>query len=71
MEQTYDMETGIREKTGLRLQEFCDMNQLYRLLDNWSKSCGMHDDRGCSKIIEQKGLARWYALVRSNPAANS
>lgn len=29
MEHTHDMET---EKPCLKLQEFCDMNQLYRLL---------------------------------------
>lgn len=29
------------EKASLTLQELCDMNQLYTLLDNWSKSCGM------------------------------
>ena len=25
----------------LKLQEFCDMEKLYKLLDNWSKSSGM------------------------------
>lgn len=27
--------------TGVALQEFCDMEQLYRLIDNWSKCTGM------------------------------
>lgn len=26
----------------MQLSQFCDMEQLYRLLDNWSKSCGMN-----------------------------
>ena len=33
----------VRDCTNLciALQEFCDMEQLYTLLDNWSKSTGM------------------------------
>ena len=68
MEQTYDMETGIREKTGLRLQEFCDMNQLYRLLDNWSKSSGMATvivDTAGKQVSENFGITEFCEMVQS------
>lgn len=39
------------EKASLTLQEFCDMNQLYTLLDNWSKSCGM-----ATMLVDAKGF---------------
>lgn len=42
MELTRDMETESGENAGMSLQEFCDMDQLYRLIDNWSKSSGMY-----------------------------
>lgn len=42
MNQTRDMETEQNGKSCLSLQEFCDMEQLYRLVDNWSKSSGMY-----------------------------
>lgn len=35
------MEVESNRKHGLKLQEFCDMDQLYRLIDNWSKCSGM------------------------------
>ena len=68
MEQTYDMEAGIREKTGLRLQEFCDMNQLYRLLDNWSKSSGMATvivDTAGKQVSENFGITEFCEMVQS------
>lgn len=37
MKQRKNMENETNRKAGLSLQEFCDMDQLYRLLDNWSK----------------------------------
>lgn len=45
--------------TGLALQEFCDMEQLYKLLDNWSKSCGMATvivDREGNQVSEDFGI---------------
>ena len=68
MEQTYDVEAGIREKTGLRLQEFCDMNQLYRLLDNWSKSSGMATvivDTVGKQVSENFGITEFCEMVQS------
>lgn len=68
MEQTYDMEAGIREKNGLRLQEFCDMNQLYRLLDNWSKSSGMATvivDTAGKQVSENFGITEFCEMVQS------
>lgn len=41
MKQSRDKEAVLNEKSDLSLQEFCNMNQLYRLLENWSKGCGM------------------------------
>lgn len=64
-EHTRDMET---EKTCLKLQAFCDMNQLYRLLDNWSKSCGMAtmivDSEG-NQLSEDFGMTEFCRMVQS------
>ena len=68
MEQTYDVEARIREKTGLRLQEFCDMNQLYRLLDNWSKTSGMATvivDTVGKQVSENFGITEFCEMVQS------
>lgn len=35
------MDSFTQNTSRLALQEFCDMDQLYSLLDNWSKSTGM------------------------------
>lgn len=42
MEQTKENETEIRQNSDVSLQEFCDMDQMYRMIDNWSKSSGMY-----------------------------
>ena len=63
-----DMETEISEKNCLNLQEFCDMNQLYRLLDNWSKSCGMATmivDSAGNQLSEDFGMAEFCRMVQS------
>lgn len=56
------------EKTCLKLQAFCDMNQLYRLLDNWSKSCGMAtmivDSEG-NQLSEDFGMTEFCRMVQS------
>ena len=65
MEHTHDMET---EKPCLKLQEFCDMNQLYRLLDNWSKSCGMATvivDTEGNQVSEDFGITEFCRMVQS------
>ena len=41
MDLTCDMEAEEYRNSCLSLQEFCDMNQLYRLIDHWCKSSGM------------------------------
>lgn len=41
MELNRSTETEDSKASCLHLQEFCDMEQLYKLLDNWSKSSGM------------------------------
>lgn len=44
-----------------RLQDFCDMEKLYSMLDNWSKSTGM------SVIISDgkgKALSPWYGMTK-------
>ncbi|MGN0778120.1 MAG: PocR ligand-binding domain-containing protein [Aristaeellaceae bacterium] len=53
---------------GISLHEFCDMRQLYRLLDNWCKSCGMAamlvDAQG-RPVTEDFGITRFCRLVQS------
>lgn len=65
MENRRDMET---EKAGLKLQAFCDMNQLYSLLDNWSKSCGMATvivDTEGNQVSEDFGITEFCRMVQS------
>lgn len=65
---TQNMETGISEKNGLNLQEFCDMNQLYRLLDNWSKSSGMATviiDIEGNQVSEDFGITEFCRMIQS------
>lgn len=52
MEPTCDMSSTENSHAGLQLQEFCDMDQLYRLIDNWSKSSGMS-----AVIVDAEGNA--------------
>ena len=68
MKQTRDMETGIIEKNCLSLQEFCDMKQLYRLLDNWSKSSGVATvivDAEGNLVSEEFGMTEFCRMVQS------
>lgn len=65
MDYTHDTET---EKTCLKLQEFCDMNQLFSLLDNWSKSCGMATmivDAEGKQLSENFGMTEFCRMVKS------
>ena len=68
MSQIRDMETEINGKTRLNLQEFCDMEQLYRILNNWSKSTGMATvivDAEGNQISEDFGLTEFCKMVQS------
>lgn len=54
--------------SGLALQEFCDMEQLYKLLRNWSKSCGMATvivDREGNQVSEDFGMTEFCKAVQS------
>ena len=63
------MENKITRKADLSLQEFCDMDQLYRLLDNWSKSSGMSavivDNEG-NRTSESFGMTEFCKMVHDN-----
>lgn len=54
----------------LTLQDFCDMQQLYKLLDNWSKSSGMSavvvNSRG-EMESDSFGMTEICQLVKSSP----
>ena len=68
MDHPHFVETPIDENVELRLQEFCDMNQLYRILDNWTKINGMAtvivDPQG-NKISEDFGVTDFCKLIQS------
>ena len=69
MNLTRDMENGSGEKISISLQEFCDMNQLYRILDNWSRSSGMATviiDTEGNQVSEDFGLTEFCRMVRSS-----
>ena len=62
------MENKITRKADLSLQEFCDMDQLYRLLDNWSKSSGMATmivDKYGNQVSEDFGMTEFCRMVQS------
>ncbi|MGN1367754.1 MAG: PocR ligand-binding domain-containing protein [Aristaeellaceae bacterium] len=65
MQHPHEMED---HQAGRSLQEFCDMNQLYRLLDNWSKSCGMATvivDTEGNQVSEDFGVTEFCRLVQT------
>ena len=53
----------------LDLQEFCDMEQLYRLIDNWSRSSGMSavivDTEG-NRTSESFGMTEFCRMIHAN-----
>ena len=61
---------SMEENIELRLQDFCDMEQLYKLLDNWSKSSGMSavvvDNEG-KPISQSFGMTRLCKMVKESP----
>lgn len=69
MESTNDMQTGLYRNSCLDLREFCDMNQLYKLIDNWSKSSGMSaviiDTEG-NRTSDSFGMTEFCKMVHAN-----
>ena len=62
------MENEMYRNPDLSLQEFCDMDQLYRILDNWSKSCGMATviiDTEGNQVSEDFGVTEFCRMVQS------
>ena len=63
------MEVESNKNTGFKLQEFCDMDQLYRLIDNWSKSSGMYavivDTEG-NRTSDSFGMTEFCKMVHDN-----
>ncbi len=65
---TSEKETALVGTFGMGLQEFCDMEQLYKLLNNWSKSCGMATviiDTNGNQITEDFGITEFCKTVQS------
>ena len=58
----------MKQNRDLKLQEFCDMDQLYRMIDNWSKSSGMSavviDENG-NRTSESFGMTEFCKLIQS------
>ncbi|MDO5140604.1 MAG: PocR ligand-binding domain-containing protein [Eubacteriales bacterium] len=62
-------ETEINNNSGLKLQEFCDMDQLFRLLDNWSQSCGMAAmivDGNGQPLSKDFGITEFCRMIQSS-----
>ena len=55
--------------SNLALQEFCDMEQLYRLIDNWSRSTGMYavvvDNEG-NRTSDSFGMTEFCQMVNTS-----
>ena len=57
------------KSSGIALQEFCNMEQLYSLIDNWSKSTGMSaviTDTVGNRTSESFGMTDFCNMVHSN-----
>ncbi len=68
VDQTRDMETAINENNCISLQSFCDMTQLYTILDNWSKSSGMATvivDTEGNQVSEDFGITEFCEMIQS------
>lgn len=53
----------------IALQEFCDINQLYTLLDNWAKSTGMSAvilDAEGNRTSDSFGMTEFCAMIHAN-----
>ena len=66
MNQTSDKKTELSRHSCRSLQEFCDMDQLYRLIDNWSKCSGMYavivDTEG-DRTSDSFGMTEFCSMV--------
>ncbi|MDD6190059.1 MAG: PocR ligand-binding domain-containing protein [Firmicutes bacterium] len=61
------------ENINLSLQEFCDMDQLYRLIDNWSRSSGMYAvivDNDGNRTSESFGMTEFCQMIHDNSKGN-
>lgn len=69
MDAACDAETEVCGNSGISLQEFCDMDQLYRLIDNWSKSSGMYaviiDTEG-KRTSDSFGMTEFCQMVHAS-----
>lgn len=69
MNTTTNPESGMYRNSCMKLQDFCDMEQLYRLIDNWSKSSGMSavivDTEG-NPTSESFGMTEFCKMVHAN-----
>lgn len=69
METDRKIETEEAVNSCLHLQEFCDMDQLYKLIDNWSKSSGMSavivDTEG-NRTSESFGMTEFCRMIHGN-----
>ena len=69
MEQTSEIETKLCGNIDLNLQEFCDMDQLYKLIDNWSKCSGMYavivDPEG-NRTSDSFGMTEFCQMIHAS-----
>ena len=69
MNQAHNMDAELSRNACLSLQEFCDLEQLYRLIDNWSKSSGMSavivDTEG-NRTSESFGMTEFCQMMHDS-----
>ena len=72
MNQLHKKERELCKDSCINLQEFCDMEQLYRLIDNWSKCSGMSAvivDQEGNRTSESFGMTEFCSLMHDNENA--
>ena len=60
---------GSNGNSCLNLQEFCDMDQLYKLIDNWSKCSGMYAvivDMEGNRTSDSFGMTEFCNMIHAN-----
>ena len=63
---------GSNGNSCLNLQEFCDMDQLYKLIDNWSKCSGMYAvivDMEGNRTSDSFGMTEFCNMIHANENA--
>ena len=74
MEPDRKVEREERGNSCPELQEFCDMEQLYRLIDNWSKSSGMSavivDTEG-NRTSESFGMTEFCQMIHDHESGEA